>query len=378
MYCYNCGAKLSDEAKFCHDCGAGVWYNETSSNHNAQAHLHNETRVKDTFYNATKKVNQMVGEDGGLEVNLKDVFSAVFQKHSKDEAEKLFISGTKTTTPREDDISTSWPRPWLFSRIFIIFAVTFLFLVIVAVNFQNMNAVPGMIMIGSFAVPFSLLIFFWEMNAPQNISIYEVAKMFFMGGTASLVATMILHLFFAVEELNVSGAIIVGIVEEVGKFAIILYFIYKLNPKYILNGLLIGAAIGAGFAAFESAGYAYSYGEFLGEEAMMEVIFLRTWMAVGTHVVWSAIAGGAFVYVKSDRSITSDMLFDIRFLRLFALSIGLHAVWDMPLYSLHQFYILFIVLIIIAWVFIFSIINAGLHQISRLIDNTKEEERPAN
>lgn len=67
---------------------------------------------------ATMKVNQMVGEEGNIDVNLRDVFSNVFKKHTKEEGERLFISGTKTTTPNEADISTTCLKPWLFSWCF--------------------------------------------------------------------------------------------------------------------------------------------------------------------------------------------------------------------------------------------------------------------
>src|SRR5699024_5138346 len=140
--------------------------------------------------------------------------------------------------------------------------------------FQNFFALPGLIVIGSFAVPFSLLIFFWEIDAPQNINLYEIAVMVFFRGAASFPSTLILHSIFPVYDLTFSSAIIIGVVEEVGKLAIIIYFINKLNPKYILNGLLIGAAIGAGFAAFESTGYAFA-ADFLGSQSMISVTLLR-------------------------------------------------------------------------------------------------------
>src|SRR5690625_3186199 len=134
----------------------------------------------------------MVGEQGVIDVNLRDVFSSVFKKHTKEEAEALFITGTEMTPPEESEIPTIWPKPWLFSRVFLVLAMTDILLYISASIFENINAIPGMIIIGSFAVPFSLLILFWEMNAPRNISIYEVAKMLFVGGAASLVATLFL------------------------------------------------------------------------------------------------------------------------------------------------------------------------------------------
>lgn len=324
-------------------------------------------QVKDTFLQATERINRMVGEEGQIDLNLRDVFSDIFKKHSKQEAEKLFITGTELTTPKEKDISTSWPKPWLFARIFVVFAITYILLSISAYTFDNIYAIPGLIVIGSFAVPFSLLIFFWETNAPRNISIYEIAKMFFIGGAASLVTTLILYSVFPVgAELTYGGAIVVGIVEEVGKLVIIAYFIYNQNSKYILNGLLIGAAIGAGFAAFESAGYAFAFGMFYGDNVMTEVIFLRAWLAIGTHTVWSAIAGAALVYVKGSKQLSSDTFLNLKFIQLFAVPVILHAIWDMPLYALHNFNLLYIMLIVIAWIFVFTLMNAGLKQIGRL------------
>lgn len=346
--------------------------NQANSSTNAVNHTVNfSEQVKGTFLQATERINRMVGEEGQIDLNLRDVFSDIFKKHSKQEAEKLFITGTELTTPKEKDISTSWPKPWLFARIFVVFAITYLLLSISAYTFDNVYAIPGLIVIGSFAVPFSLLIFFWETNAPRNISIYEIAKMFFIGGAASLVTTLILYSIFPVgAELTYGGAIVVGIVEELGKLVIIAYFIYNQNSKYILNGLLIGAAIGAGFAAFESAGYAFAFGLMYGDDVMTEVIFLRAWLAIGTHTVWSAIAGGALVYVKGAKQLSSDTFLNVKFIQLFAVPVILHAVWDMPLYALHNFNLLFIILIVIAWIFIFTFINAGLKQIGRLHHGT--------
>lgn len=219
---------------------------------------------------------------------------------------------------------------------------------------------------GSFAVPSSMLILFWEMNVPRNISIYEVAKMLFVGGAGSLVVTLFLYSMFPVYDLTYTGAIVVSIVEEIGQLVIIGYFIIKLNSKYILNGLLVGATIGTGFAAFESAGYTYNLGEFFGES---NIILLRCWMSIGTLIVWSAIAGAVLVYVKGNDPLKTEHFTDPKFLRLLLVPITLHAIWDIALYFLHQFYLLFIMLIVVAWIFIYSFINVGLTQISRVRDS---------
>lgn len=158
-------------------------------------------------------------------VHLRHVFSDVFVKHSKDEGELLFISGTKLTTPAEHEISTTWPKPWLFSRVFLVFLISYVFLYISTFVFQNDNAIPGLIIVGSFAAPLSLLVLFWEMNAPRNISIYETSKMFFIGGTASLVFTLLLYSVIPFYDSSYSGAIFIGVIEEIGKLAVVIYFI---------------------------------------------------------------------------------------------------------------------------------------------------------
>lgn len=366
MYCTNCGSKLDETQKFCDSCGSPVEQSEESDINEGPRF---QDQLKGTFLNATERVNRMVGEEGNIDVNLKDVFSSVLEKHTDEEAEELFIVGTQSTTPLESNISSSWPKPWLFSRVFLVLAITYGFLYIGTTMFENLNTLPGMIIIGSFAVPFSLLIFFWEMNAPRNISFYEILKMLFVGGTGSLIATLLIFAIFPIYELDFTGAIFVGIFEEIGKLVIIAYFIKKINPKYILNGLLIGATIGTGFAAFESAGYAFTFGQNFGREAMISLIFLRGWMSIGTHVVWSAIAGAALVYVKGSNKLTQEHFTDGKFIRLFSVSVILHAVWDMPLEALQNFYFLYIVLILIAWIFILTLINAGLKQITRLAQN---------
>ena len=41
-------------------------------------------------------------------------------------------------------------------------------------------------MIGSFVVPFSVVVLFFELNTPRNVSVYQVGKMLLLGGALSL------------------------------------------------------------------------------------------------------------------------------------------------------------------------------------------------
>ncbi|HBL85486.1 MAG: hypothetical protein A2Y17_06215 [Clostridiales bacterium GWF2_38_85] len=354
MYCSNCGTPVN--SRFCPNCGIPQQQKNTQKSESDE--------ILDEVVNRFKDIKS-TGQDI---LKLKDLVVNVFKKHTKEETEEIFISGTTKTIPAEWEISASWPKPWLYSRIFILMAVTYILLCLSFNAFSNELMVPGIMFIGSLSVPFTLLIFFFEANAPRNISIFNVLKMFFIGGCASLFVSLLMFQFVTLSfPMTYIDAIIVGIIEEIGKAVIVAIFITLLKPKYILNGILIGAAIGAGFSVFESAGYAYAYAE--SYSSMFGIIYLRGFLAAGGHIIWAAITGGALCLVKQDKVFDTSMLFNVDFLKLFAVPVLLHAVWDMPIPFLQNINFIQILLTLIGWLFIFTLIDKGLKQITRFDEN---------
>lgn len=356
-YCTNCGSKLKDDSKICAMCNHVVEdaYDETAD----------KTVEKRGFINKfANKINELAGGKSTINLRVRDLFRDVFKKHTTDDANEIFTCGTKLSTPKDNEISANWPKPWLYTRVFLMFAVTFFLLQICISQFGNINVLPGMMFIGAIMVPFSLLIFFLEVNAPRNISFFEIIKIFFVGGCASLVSTLTLFTFFPEGRNQYLNAIVTGIVEELGKFAIIAFYISrKRNLKYSLNGLLIGAAVGAGFATFETAGYIFRYAVKYGYSAMMDTIFVRAFLAPGGHVAWAAINGAAFMLVKKNRAFDFSQVFEKRFLTFFAITAAMHAIWDMPIPLGQQFFLIPILLTVVAWIIILVLIQVGLNQI---------------
>lgn len=333
---------------------------------------------------AAEKINAMIGEKGPVDLNLRSLFSAVFQHHSRDEAEQIFMRGTKLTTPKEDELSAKWPKPWLFSRLFLLFCTIYLMLYLCYTVFDAESAVSGLILIGSFAVPIVLVVFFFEMNVPCNISIFRVGEMFLYGGVTSMFVTLILYDFVPV---NVSPygidpltALTIGIVEETGKLIIVIWFIKKMNTRFILNGLLIGAVIGAGFAAFESAGYVLStldsstLYQLVRSNDFLYVILLRAGESIGTHAIWTGIAGAAVVRIKQAQPFQSQLLFHAPFIRLFSVPIVLHALWDMSVPLVDNFLVKPVILIAAGWLFVLVLIHSGLGQITTIQKHRREGE----
>ena len=356
-HCPNCREKVLKNSRFCNMCGLKLYDNQ---NYNEGLE---DSQAKNKSCGCSSEVNK-VNNNNNIKLDLLDLISNVFKKHTLEERENTFICGTLKTAPKEGDICSKWPKPWLYSRVFFLFSITFIILVALLRIFENILAYPGIIFIGALIVPFSLLVFFWEVNAPRNINIFDVVRIFFIGGVSSLLITMILDRIIIVGNSEYFGAIMTGIIEELAKFIVVAYFLKGRKEKYILNGLLLGAAVGAGFAVFETAGYAFAYG--LKIHVMMRIIYTRGILALGGHIVWAAMYGAALVMVKKEDRLKMKYIKDIKFLKYFIFAVGLHAIWNMPISNSSELPFAQGILTVIAWAIILMLISAGLKQISNI------------
>lgn len=314
--------------------------------------------------NFASKMSDHVTDWAGVErlegFNLGDVFSEALKRHSSEEVEEYFTVGTPSTTPPIEKVNTGWPRPWMFLRTFLGAAFVYFMFVQAWKEFENINLVPGLIMVGSFAVPVSALIFFFEMNVRHNASLYQIIRLVFLGGIVSMTISL---MFFQISdslEVDWLGASFAGLVEEPGKLLALAIVVNSSRYHYTLNGLLFGAAIGTGFAAFESAGFALYAGLYNAED-MLDSIMLRGMLAPFGHIVWTGMCAGALWKVKGKQPFQFRMLKDPRFYRVFIIAVVMHMIWNSPIYL--PFYLKYLILGAAAWVIVFSLIQSGLKQI---------------
>ncbi|MDD5871612.1 MAG: PrsW family intramembrane metalloprotease [Bacteroidales bacterium] len=384
-YCMYCGAKLSPGDSYCSVCGAKIEDGLTPPPAPMSASIPpTPTDAAQTppppppfacrnIYSAPESHKSFVESFseyfGNSTVNfrLKDLFADVFKRHSLSDAEDIFICGTRYTTPPLYAVRFSWPRPWLYSRVLLIMTIAFVMLMLCLVMFDSSNAIPGVIVVGSFAMPLTTMMLFLELNAYRDVSVYKIIVTFLVGGCASLLATMILYMFIT-PGMDFVGAIIIGVVEEIGKLIIVYYTISRLRTCHILTGLLIGSAVGAGFAAFESAGYAFNF--LLDDEGglytMFDVIVLRGILAPGGHVAWAAITGAAIVMAKGNRRLNTDILTSGKFLKLFAIPVVLHSIWDMPIGIGEDILLIPTLLTVAVWAVLIALINVGLTEVRNI------------
>lgn len=368
--CSECGNEISSSAKFCPQCGASV---EQHFCPECGVKLKgNEINCPECGFPLTKKtasniitenLDKITGAKSENYVTFKDLFKDTFKKHSEEDLDNVFVCGSSSTTPDVKDVNPKKASAWVYFKIFIFFIIAYIPTRIGYINYGNLNFLPAMIMLGAFAVPVTILIFFYEINLFRNIPFYKVIKYFILGGALSLILAI---LFFSLD-INTdistySGALMVGLIEEVAKAAIVAFFLFKSkNSNYILNGLLIGAAVGAGFAAFETAGYILRYGLAGGDAVMLQTIKIRGFLAPGGHVAWAAIEGAALMYVKGFEKLDKKHLNDKRFLLICLISVVEHGIWDMPIEA--PYYLVPIGLTVAAWLVIIYFINLGLKQI---------------
>ena len=368
--CSECGNEISSSAKFCPQCGAS---GEQHFCPECGVKLKgNEINCPECGFPLTKKtasniitenLDKITGAKSENYVTFKDLFKDTFKKHSEEELDNVFVCGSSSTTPNVKDVNPKKASAWVYFKIFIFFIIAYIPTRIGYINYGNLNFLPAMIMLGAFAVPVTILIFFYEINLFRNIPFYKVIKYFILGGALSLILAI---LFFSLD-INTdistySGALMVGLIEEVAKAAIVAFFLFKSkNSNYILNGLLIGAAVGAGFAAFETAGYILRYGLAGGDAVMLQTIKIRGFLAPGGHVAWAAIEGAALMYVKGFEKLDKKHLNDKRFLLICLISVVEHGIWDMPIEA--PYYLVPIGLTVAAWLVIIYFINLGLKQI---------------
>ena len=182
-------------------------------------------------------------------------------------------------------------RTWL--HILVTGLVLWAACVAVIVVTRNINLVPTLILLGSFVVPVSYVAWAFGHWADEHVTTALIVRAFVVGGLlgvlgASVLETYLLHpsylMFFGV-----------GLIEEGVKGAALIFVARRLPRLHARDGVVLGAAVGAGFAAFETMGYAFTamltlHG--LSVRALVETELLRGVLAPFGHGLWTAILGG--------------------------------------------------------------------------------------
>ena len=221
-------------------------------------------------------------------------------------------------------------RRWL--RTLIVGAILFIVSAIVLIWSGNPNLFPTVILIGNFLVPVVFVAFLYDHQHISALSIDTVAASFGIGGVLGVLgATVIESLVVPVpsnptQGLSLGGAFLVGLIEEGCKGLVVILLARNIRHTSQMDGLLLGGAVGMGFAALESTGYAFtalliSHGLI---SASLTSTVLRGLLAPFGHGVWTGILGAVLFRESGPRHFRITGLVILAYLFVSVL----HTIWD--------------------------------------------------
>ncbi len=184
---------------------------------------------------------------------------------------------------------------------------------------------PTVEMLGTFLVPVAYVTFFYDHRHLSTVTVPVLARGFLFGGVLGVFGAAILEPIL-IHRLTVGTAFAVGLIEEGVKLVAFLVIARRLPHTEELDGLILGAAAGMGFAALESNGYAFTMflasGGNLSATAM--VTLFRGVLAPVGHGTWTAILGGVVFRESRPQSFRITRAVLLAYLTVAAL----HGLWD--------------------------------------------------
>lgn len=221
---------------------------------------------------------------------------------------------------------------WGWLRVLLLGIALFVVTTLVMFFSGNPNLYPTVILVGNFLVPIVFVTFLYDRQHLSTMSTAAIAQSFAIGGVLGVLGASMLEPLLipaatnADQGLTIGTALLIGLIEEACKLAAVIIMARRLRHNAEIDGLLLGAAVGMGFAALESTGYAFT--TFLetrgGVGASIVETVVRGALAPFGHGVWTAILS-AVLFRESEPHrfrFTGSVVLAYLFVSL------LHGLWD--------------------------------------------------
>ena len=202
-------------------------------------------------------------------LGVKDIFAQTLKRHKKGDA---FRSLTRRPALTAEMLET-WQRPWMFLRLFVMLLIATVLLTFAAETMvyispklkMEFNFPLSVIanIVGSTVIPWTMVLFIWEMDMYGNLSIFDLLGLLLVGGLASIAIAspffrLMEYVFSLGEEYSKSWA---AVAEEPAKILICILFILLSRRRLnALDGLVIGAAVASDSPSSKQRSMAMSMG----------------------------------------------------------------------------------------------------------------------
>ncbi len=221
-------------------------------------------------------------------------------------------------------------RSWL--RVFLIGLLLFAITTVVMFLTENPNLYPTVILIGNFLVPITFVAFLYDHRHFSALTPTTIGVSFCIGGVLGVIGASIFESLLVPvptspgQELPLSSGLLVGLIEEACKILAVIILARRMPHTSEMDGLLLGGAVGMGFAALESTGYAFTAFLTSGGHvsvSIVETVFRGLFAPFG-HGVWTAILGAVLFRASGQRRfrITGTVIVAYLFVSV------LHGLWD--------------------------------------------------
>lgn len=223
-------------------------------------------------------------------------------------------------------------RGWSWVRVLLIGVVLFIATTVVLFVTGNPNLYPTVILIGNFLIPIVFVAFLYDHQHLSELTLETVGTSFCIGGVLGVLGAAVLESLLIPtpstpgQGLSLTTAFLVGLIEEGCKIVAVIVLARGMRHDSEMDGLLLGGAVGMGFAALESTGYAFT--AFLQSNgyvtASITSTVIRGLLAPFGHGVWTAILGA----ILFRQSAPNRFRFTVPVILAYLFVSVLHGLWD--------------------------------------------------
>lgn len=134
--------------------------------------------------------------------------------------------------------------------------MTYLVVLFVMIDTQNVNFFPSLLLVGAITVPMSVLVLAYQAGPQDPVPAWAAVFTASVGGVIGVLAAGMVE-YDTLRSLGALPMVLTGVIEEAAKVIVpvILYLLWR--PKDPRGGVIIGIASGLGFATLETMGYGF-------------------------------------------------------------------------------------------------------------------------
>jgi protease PrsW len=177
------------------------------------------------------------------------------------------------------------------------------------------------LIVGSFVSPLVYVAYLFESDTLADRPVAIVVA-FALGAALGLPLAIRIEQATGAQAGELFPAFLVAVVEESAKLFSVVWLLRRRTARFQMDGTIYGAAVGMGFAAFETVLFGIAQIGAVGP--LLVTLWIRALLAPFGHGTWSAIVGSVLWRKRT----TPTGLWLMQLAGAFAFAVLLHTVWD--------------------------------------------------